>query len=323
LDAEAQADALREAIDDFSGQLAVDEVYDGEWAQLKATDPLNDREIDYEFLEGSVTQNDVVRFFRRLRNLGIDPQLVTTDGSSLYPAAIKEVWPNAEHQRCVFHFIQEWNERAYKVFSQEYGTMPTPKKRKRGRPKKRGRPRKDEEKRINRKKVWRRRYLLFKREDHLSDEEAVRLGEILLLCPGLLHLRRLVIAVHVLLSSEVSDTTEARRLRQSILNDPIFSEKEEFSALLEPLADDALFEKLLASLKYENAERTTNHVERRNREFRRRQRSHYKLRSLESLCALLDLVRRGPKEEHRRRSGTRLIKKPTSLPFEKEVSIAA
>ena len=43
-------------------------------------------------------------------------------------------------------------------------------------------------------------------------------------------------------------------------------------------------------LDFENAEKTSNHAERENREFRKRQKSHYRIRSLWSIFALLDLL---------------------------------
>jgi len=39
-----------------------------------------------------------------------------------------------------------------------------------------------------------------------------------------------------------------------------------------------------------SADRTSNDAERKNREFRKRQKGHYRLRSLDSLFALLDLI---------------------------------
>ena len=59
-----------------------------------------------------------------------------------------------------------------------------------------------------------------------------------------------------------------------------------FKQVVRRLADDDLFRRLTAYLDFENAEKTSNHVERENREFRKRQKSHYRLRSLESICAL-------------------------------------
>ena len=67
-------------------------------------------EISSRLGDGSPTAHDIREFFLELREAGIMPQLVVTDGSSLYPEVIAEVWPEAEHQRCVFHFIKQENE---------------------------------------------------------------------------------------------------------------------------------------------------------------------------------------------------------------------
>ncbi len=68
--------------------------------------------------------------------------LVVTDGSALYPPVIAAVWPEAEHQRCVFHFIKQLNEELREPLWAAYATLPAPPKRKRGRPNRRGRPKK-------------------------------------------------------------------------------------------------------------------------------------------------------------------------------------
>jgi len=138
-----QAQALKA----FSGQIALDEVYDGEWCQLKATDPVNGMELDWYLHEGSADKDVIVAFLERLKAAGFMPSLVVTDGSKLYPDALRQVWPEAEHQRCVFHFMQQVNEELGRAFWEIYREVPRPPPRRRGRPKKRGRPRKDAQKR--------------------------------------------------------------------------------------------------------------------------------------------------------------------------------
>ena len=71
---------------------------------------------------------------------------------------------------------------------------------------------------------------------------------------------------------------------------------------LKRLGDDELFEKLTRYLDYDNAEKTSNHVERANREYRKHQKGHYRFRSVRSLCSLLDLllVRKAPPAEPQR-----------------------
>ena len=52
------------------------------------------------------------------------------------------------------------------------------------------------------------------------------------------------------------------------------------------LRNDDLFARMTRYLALENAEKTSNHVERENREYRRRQKGCYRFRSLRSILAL-------------------------------------
>ncbi len=93
-------------VQSFSGILCVDEVYQDQLALLLAVDPAapdGDRLIGYQLIHGDVTAQDVEKFLRRLQAAGIDPAEVITDGSSLYPTALRQVWPQAAHQLCLFH----------------------------------------------------------------------------------------------------------------------------------------------------------------------------------------------------------------------------
>jgi hypothetical protein len=224
------------------------------------------------------------------------PLLVVTDGSELYPKVIKKVWPHAEHQRCVFHFMMQVNKDLRSVFWALYRTMPEPPKRKRGRPKKRGRPRKDKEKRANRLKVRKVRFLIFKREtlpgekERWSAQERAALAEALMLCPKLQVLRRLITAFHELFGPTTDSHELAEERRAAIVGDEEFAQLPEVEKCLDRLRDDDLFGRLTRYLDFDNAEKTSNHVERQNREYRKRQKCHYRLRSLESISALLNLL---------------------------------
>lgn len=300
---------LQQMAEVFSGELALDEVYDGDHYIIKATDPINNLEITSVVGEGSPSADDVRAVLLELRGAGFDPLLVVTDGSSIYPRAIQEVWPEAEHQLCVFHFIMGTLRKLGRVFWKAYNTMPKPKKRRRGRPKKRGRPRKDKLKRANRKKVISVRFLLFRRggtaangDPLLSDGERRALDEALRLCPPLVEIRRFVEALYELFGSTTTSHDLAEERRQAILCDGVFADLAKLQPILKDLRNDELFARLTRYLAFENADKTSNHVERENREFRRRQRSHYRLRSIQSLCAFLDLmlVRRPAPEKPRR-----------------------
>jgi hypothetical protein len=309
----------------FSGEMAIDEVYDGNIYVIRVTDPLNGLEIATRLGKGSPTETDVRDFLLELRNLGFSPKLVVTDGSPLYPTVLAEVFPDAEHQRCKFHFMQGVNQSLNKVFWEAYHAMPQPRKRPRGRPKKRGRPRKDKYKKENLDVVRKCHWLILKRggvddngKPRFSEREQQDLDAGLRLCPPLRELRRLVEAFHQLVGPTTTSHALAEERRQAILNDPGFKALTGTEAVLRQLADNDLFARLTRYLDFENADSTSNHAERENREFRKRQGSHYKLRTRPSMIAFLDLVRvRRPVPE----KPTRLIRRlaPTMAPTREEV----
>jgi hypothetical protein len=96
---------------DFSGYLAVDELYDGPFCVLSAVDARQQRRLLYEVLDHDPTQVDILYFLARLHDqihardrtvLGI-----TTDGSPLYPEPIAVVFGGIPHQVCEFHVLKE------------------------------------------------------------------------------------------------------------------------------------------------------------------------------------------------------------------------
>src|SRR4051794_600571 len=101
-----EGDYQKWVVEEFSGVLCVDEVYQDRLALLLAVDPAapeGDRLVGYQLVHGAVDRGDVARFLHRLRRVGIAPDQVITDGSALYPAVLAQVWPTAAHQLCLFH----------------------------------------------------------------------------------------------------------------------------------------------------------------------------------------------------------------------------
>lgn len=93
-------------VEEFSGILCVDEVYQGKLALLLAVDPAaptGDRLVGYELVQGTVDRAAMAAFLDRLKEAGLCPEEVITDGSSLYPSLVAEIWPTAAHQLCLFH----------------------------------------------------------------------------------------------------------------------------------------------------------------------------------------------------------------------------
>lgn len=276
----------------FSGQIAVDELYDGHYYILRAVDPLNETELDWFIGEGSPSKEDIRTFLQGLKDLGFEPELVVTDGSTLYPEVIASLWPDAQHQRCVFHFLMAVNKLLGTAFWAAYKTMPKPPKRKRGRPKKRGRKRLDKHKKENRRTVRQVRYLLVKRR--LSDDERALLDAAMTLCTPLRELRRLVEGLHGLFGPRTQGRQAAQAAREALLADEGFAAIAALAPIRKQLSDDGLFEKLVAYQDFENAAKTSNAPERKNREHRRRQKRHYRVRSFRTLVCLLDGIAMRP-----------------------------
>jgi hypothetical protein len=104
-------DFLDWALADFSGYVAADEVYDGPFCLLSVVDNRRDKRLLYEVLDHDPTHDDIRTFLRRLKTSLHARHLallgVTTDGSSLYPEPLAEVFDNVPHQVCEFHIVKE------------------------------------------------------------------------------------------------------------------------------------------------------------------------------------------------------------------------
>ena len=116
-------------VSEFSGILCVDEVYQDQLALLLAVDPAapdGDRLVGYQLITGSVDADDVETFLTRLKAVGIEPAEVITDGSSLYPAVLSQVWPKAAHQLCLFHETRHVTKGVMKLINAVRRSLPSP-----------------------------------------------------------------------------------------------------------------------------------------------------------------------------------------------------
>ena len=98
-------------LDDFSGYIAADELYDGPFCVLSIVDNRTFRRLIYEVLDHDPDPTDIERFFRTfqaaLQRHGRVLRGITTDGSALYPEPISKVFGDVPHQLCEFHVIKE------------------------------------------------------------------------------------------------------------------------------------------------------------------------------------------------------------------------
>ena len=85
--ADVNEDYPDQALADFSGYIAADEMYDGPFCVLSIVDNHTFQRLIYEVLDHDPTHDDIRAFFRRFRGIlearGLTLAGITTDGSSL------------------------------------------------------------------------------------------------------------------------------------------------------------------------------------------------------------------------------------------------
>jgi transposase-like protein len=289
----------RKVLEHFSGTLCVDELHLGRFTLLLATDPLSDLPVAFALVEKN-DQDHMRRFLKNLKNWGLQPQVVVTDGSNLYPAALAELWSEADHQLCVFHVIQDIN----KLILDAVRRLRTAMNRrgKAGRKKKRGR--KGAKSKANAARrgltlkekasfVFKHRYLIVKRRENLTESESKDLQQSLEYLPELATLRRFADRIYWLLDTP-KDLHQASCRRSTIIRDPAFGSVPELAEAMEQLRDEK-FAKLMAYLRHPVGRRvrTNNHVERTNRMFRLLEKVRYKWRRRKTLVRFVLMTLEG------------------------------
>ena len=105
------AEFLDWALADFSGYVAADELYDGPFCILSAVDNRRYKRILYDVLDHAPDHDDIRAFLGQLKTALIARDLtllgITTDGSSLYPTPLAEVFRGVPHQLCQFHIVKD------------------------------------------------------------------------------------------------------------------------------------------------------------------------------------------------------------------------
>jgi hypothetical protein len=286
----------RKVLEHFSGTLCVDELHLGRFTLLLATDPLADVPVAFA-LVSSNDQDHMRRFLANLKNWGLMPQVVVTDGSNLYPRILAELWPDADHQLCVFHVIKDINQLILDAVRRMRTAMS--RRGKAGRKKKRGRKGAKSKARAARRGmtlkekahfVFTHRYLIVKRRENLSDTEREDLTRMLEYQPELATLRRFADRIYWLFDTP-KDAQQAGCRRAVIVRDSAFQGVPELVKAMEHLEEEK-FTKLMAYLKNPLSQRvrTNNHVERTNRMFRFFEKVRYKWRRRRTLVRFVVLA---------------------------------
>jgi len=285
----------RMVLDRFSGTLCVDELHLGRFTLLLATDPLADLPVAFA-LVGKNDTDHMRRFLGSLKAWGLSPRVVVTDGSNLYPESLAELWPDADHQLCVFHALKTINGLILDAVRRLKAAMA--RRGKAGRKKRRGRKGKWAKAAAGRRRptlkqkahfVFKHRHLIVKRREKFTEAERDDLVRMLEYLPELATLRRFADRVYWLFDTP-KDFHQASCRRSALVREAAFRAVPELVKAMEQL-DAERFPKLLAYLNspVSRRVRTNNHVERTNRLFRSLEKVRYKWRRRRTLVRFVVL----------------------------------
>lgn len=268
----------------FSSTLCVDELHLGRFTLLLATDPIADLPVGFAL----VSRNDAEhlrRFLKGLKAWGLSPAVVVSDGSTLYPAVLAEVWPAARHQLCVFHLLKEINDLVLAAVRRLAHAL-----RRRGnagRKRRRGRPSKQQQAAraalgptLKEKAgfVLKHRFLIVKKAGELDKQQWHDLVQMFDYLPGLRTLWYFAGEVRGLFERQARVQTLWKR-RQALLRKEGYREVPELAEAMKAL-EAGRFKKAVAFVYSQATQkvRTNNHVERANRRFRFAEKLRYKWR---------------------------------------------
>jgi hypothetical protein len=299
--ADISGEYVDQALKDFSGYIAADELYDGPFCVLSIVDNHRFRRLIYHVLDHDPTQVDIRAFFERLKAAlearGLFLAGITTDGSPLYPEPIVQVFGHIPHQVCQFHTIKELTKAVVhavaKVRKALKATMP---KLGRGRPAKAAMTRTRQAKRLQARigALFEYRHLFV--QHGLTPAQGRMLMRITRGLPTLRRLRQIMDQVYQLFDRRCrSETALAKlgRLRGRIRR------FKQIGRTLDKLFSASL-EKALTFLDDALLPSTSNGVERGNRRHRKMQKTVYRVRTHQHITDRIALDMQREAQAHRR-----------------------
>lgn len=280
---------------EFSGYVAIDELYDGPFCVVSLVDNRSFKRLQYQVLDRVPSQQDIIAFLTRFQRLlshrALKLRGVTTDASPLYPEPLRLVFPGVPHQLCEFHILKELTLAILRALAQVRKTMKATKP-----AAKRGRPGTPQAKRLvrRRQRLQRRIAELF---DHrhlfvrhtLTDAQRRTLQRVTRGLPKIRALRDIMDEVYRLFDRRCrTDTalTKLARLRQRVRRFRTIGK------VLRKLQSPNL-DKALTYLDDRQLPSTSNAVERSNRRHRKMQKSVYRVRTKENVInrIAMDMLR--------------------------------
>jgi hypothetical protein len=294
------ADYLDWAMADFSGYVAIDELYDGPFCVLSIVDNHTFKRLLYQVLDHDPDHADITAFLRRFQAVllqrGLTLKGVTTDGSNLYPEPLRVVFGDVPHQLCEFHVIKELTKAILRAVAKVRKNLAARKP-----TLKRGRPSTIEAKRASRQAkrlqqkiadLFEHRYLFVQHDLTVAQRRTLR--KITRGLPQLRTLREIMEEVYRLFDRRCrTDTALAKlaKLRRRVRRFKAVGKV--LSKLQSPNLEKALTfldDKLLPS--------TSNAVERGNPRHRKMQKAVYRVRTQEHIHdrIALDMIRDSQKD---------------------------
>lgn len=273
-----------EALDGFSGYIAVDELYDGPYCVLSIVDNRTFRRLTYQVLDHNPTHEDILRFFedfkKELDRRGLVLHGITTDGSPLYPVPIREVFGDTPHQIREFHVIKELTLAVLRAVAQARKRLKTSMPvLGRGRPSARNKKVARRRQRLERKitDLFDHRHLFVRHR--LTPGEKMTLRRITRGLPELRRLREIMDEVYRLFDRRCRTDTALGKLARLRLRVRRFKN---VSRTLNKLFSETL-DKALTFLDDSLLPSTSNAVERGNRRHRKMQKTVYRVRTLSQI----------------------------------------
>lgn len=306
----------------FSGVLCIDEVYDGPLCLILSTDPLNDLTVVYTLEtkeEGTkrpmLNQAWLDRHVAALQRMGITPQVIIRDGAVIYDAGLPPDWAQ---ERCNFHLLQDITTEVLKAVNAYRKTLPDPPNRPTGRPTAEAPaplPKVKTE-------IWHHRYLwvsrpetIARREHHCHDDthrcvqraEATILQDLCAEHPPLATVRQFMLDIWGLFDDPDARVDIVNARYDHLCEQLAYRENPHLWKALAQLSG-ATLEQACRFLDYTNLPKTNNHVEGKARSFRKRQKSHDKLRRTETIDRAMkaELLRQQARKQARQEPIVRL-----------------
>jgi hypothetical protein len=285
---------------DFSGYIAVDELYDGPFCVLSIVDNHTFKRLLFQVLDHAPDHRDITVFFRRFRMAlqlrGLVLRGVTTDGSPLYPEPLQTVFGDVPHQICEFHLLKELTKAILRTVAQVRKDLATRKP-----PSKRGRPSTPAAQRAVRQRarlqqkigeLFAQRYLFVQHD--LTPAERRALHHLTRGLPQLRMLRAIMEEVYRLFDRRCRTDTALAKLAQ--LRHRVHRFKK-IGTILNKLRSPHL-DKALTFLDDKLLPPTSNAVERGNRRHRKMQKTVYRVRTQEPIHnrIALDMLRDSQKD---------------------------